>query len=692
VSNNNKGFYQVETNNASFVQMYETLKKIGINNNKFFLRLYDEELKDIEDIYNPPLEYKARIINEIKRNFWYFIREVVRIPVPGGTKPYELHRGNLALSWCLLKNLDTVLILPRQNYKTISACVFYLWLYLFKTKNSEMAFLNKSSLDSKANLQRVKDIKDLLPDYLQLINTREDEDNKTFMRHHITKNRIVAKPAANSEDGAINIGRGATQPCQWYDEFCFLKWNSKIFGSATPAFSQASREAKNHKKPFHRLITTTTGDLRTEQGIYAKRLFDNSAPFDDRMYDWERDEIDEYIETNSTNNFVFIQYTYKQIGRTEEWFNLECRRLNNQRSDINRELLLIWAKASDNSPFNQEDIDALYKYAKEPYSVITIDKKYPVTLYKNFDLTRTVLIGVDPAEGLLLDRTGISVVDALTMELIADFQSSKIDNVECADLLLKLGTLYFPNSIVIIETNKGKGIIDILSRTDLRSKMYYELKEKKAQFKQDEAGKKKSSTTKLNVYGVSCNKETRPQMLEILPIIIYQDYEKINSKLIIDDIAGLERKKTGRIEHSPVSFDDNLFSYLYARYIWVYGKNLGKFNIVKRRTDNLTALKDVMEHSEVMDKLSFIGNLNTKIDKNRFRMTEQIINEYQKNTINNKINEMIPGGTDPFGGRYIGSDLQSMQQFFNLNSAPGRYCQVNPSMLPDSLSIDNYKK
>ena len=46
-------------------------------------KLYDEDLKGV-DPHDPNLtkEYKLKIIIESQKNPWYFIREVMRIPVP----------------------------------------------------------------------------------------------------------------------------------------------------------------------------------------------------------------------------------------------------------------------------------------------------------------------------------------------------------------------------------------------------------------------------------------------------------------------------------------------------------------------------------------------------------------------------------------------------------------------------------
>lgn len=215
--NKRKVYYQINTTNESFILLYDLLQKQGIKKNKFFLKLYDKSLAKVDPFdENLDLVTQAKIHAECKRNYWYFIRECVRIPVPGGKKRYEIHKGNCALSWCLLNNINTIELLPRQHGKTICAVVFYLWLYLFATTNSEMAFLNKKYDDSKLNLRRLKEIRECLPVYLQMIDPINETNNITRVESENTGNKIVAKPTATDEAGADNLGRGCTQPCQWY--------------------------------------------------------------------------------------------------------------------------------------------------------------------------------------------------------------------------------------------------------------------------------------------------------------------------------------------------------------------------------------------------------------------------------------------------------------------------------------------
>ena len=57
---------------------------MGVKNHYFFLALYDKSLLNV-DPHSKDLttEQRLRIAYECKINFWYFIREVVRVPVVG---------------------------------------------------------------------------------------------------------------------------------------------------------------------------------------------------------------------------------------------------------------------------------------------------------------------------------------------------------------------------------------------------------------------------------------------------------------------------------------------------------------------------------------------------------------------------------------------------------------------------------
>ena len=63
--------YQFSTKNKSFLDMHYFLKNKGIQNNAFFLALYDSDLLGI-DPRDPRLNLymKRKVLAECMRNFW----------------------------------------------------------------------------------------------------------------------------------------------------------------------------------------------------------------------------------------------------------------------------------------------------------------------------------------------------------------------------------------------------------------------------------------------------------------------------------------------------------------------------------------------------------------------------------------------------------------------------------------------
>ena len=64
-------FIPMETRNKSFFQMHYYLKERGIQNNNFFLALYDSGLRGIDPRDpNLPNHIKVRVLQECRINYW----------------------------------------------------------------------------------------------------------------------------------------------------------------------------------------------------------------------------------------------------------------------------------------------------------------------------------------------------------------------------------------------------------------------------------------------------------------------------------------------------------------------------------------------------------------------------------------------------------------------------------------------
>jgi hypothetical protein len=207
-----------DTKNKSFLTTYFELVKLGIPEEDctFFLRLYDEDLQGV-DPHSPNLTklQKTKISREIIINPWYFYREVARVPVSGNKKGirFKLHRGNLALLFCLHNNISTIIELSRQNFKTISSVCFYHYQFDFATEASTFLFSNKIFGDSKLNIERLRKIRRLSPSWL-ISKSKEDLDNLEYISNATRGNRSEAVSTANDLERADKLGKHFHCPFQ----------------------------------------------------------------------------------------------------------------------------------------------------------------------------------------------------------------------------------------------------------------------------------------------------------------------------------------------------------------------------------------------------------------------------------------------------------------------------------------------
>ncbi len=470
-----KVYYDDKTSNQSFMKMHYFLKAKGIQNNKFFLLIYDTGLIGINP-YDPnlPRQMKIRILRECLSNYWYYLRSIVRIPEEGGQagsgKMYELSRANLAMSYMFVYNINQFLEIPRQQGKTVSACAWYLWCFNFGTTNSRIMFANKKHDDSKANLRTLKNLRAALPDYLRM-DSLIGRDGKQVrvpntaetLQNPINKNMISTLPGARTPSLADGAGRGATVPLLYFDEFAFLPYNDIVYTAAAPAFSTASENARKNGAPYGMLITTTPGDLTTREGQFAYRITENATQWNESYYDYPYDKLIELINSNTQSNFMHIRYTYQMLGKGAKYFDNMVKLLQNDYSKVRREILIEWAKMADNNPFNREDLEVIASYVKdEPKYTLFFGKagQFQMKFWDSIPLGSTypLIIGVDVSSGIHRDASAITVIDSETTKVIATFRNNFITMPELADVIYQFVSNYAKNAIVNIESNGATNV------------------------------------------------------------------------------------------------------------------------------------------------------------------------------------------------------------------------------------------
>lgn len=639
-----KIYYQKSTTNKSFLNMHYYLRDIGIQNNAFMLVLLDPDLAGI-DPHDRRLNtfMKQKVLRECISNYWYFLREVVRIPDQGGSGvKYELTRGNLALNFCMMLNLNIFLELPRQQGKTISAVCRYLYLFNFGTTNSEITFLNKKMDDSKLNLQRLKELREMLPTYLRM-DQPFARDNKKLkipdtiekLQHPVNRNIIRTAPSARNKIAAANLLRGRTIPLLWADEYAFIPYNGIIYMNTVPAFKTASLNAKKNGAAYGMLITTTPGILTTDEGKEAFDLREHAVEFTELWYNMSLAKIMEIISANTKSNFVKIRYTYQQLGRSEEWFQDICKDMLFKWEDIRREVLLEWSVGTDNSPFNREDLETVSRLVRDPIKVVYFLDKYPFNIYEEIEMRNGApkyppLIGVDVSGGYKRDASAITCVDSVTTKVFADMNCNYISTVDLARVVFELVSKFMQNAVVNVERNGGYGasVLAKLINSSIKKNLYYEIKDRVVEETNDGIRITKK-VQKTKVYGLDSSKNIRELLIQILRERMENHKDKFISRRIYNELIGMEVKRNGKVEHSTNTHDDQVFSYLMALYIWYEGKNLKEaFGIEKTTIKTDESIDEVIfgleeKYGSIMEEIIMLNNPTQQEIKEDLKDMEQ---------------------------------------------------------------------
>lgn len=460
-----------------------------------------------------------------------------------------------------------------------------------------MIFINKSGPDANTNLQRLKDQIDLLPPYMKFESVFDDESGKnikeirnaTKMRHPITRNEIITKSKATSIESALNIARGLTAPILHFDEFEFTSRIKTIVENSAPTYAKASENAKKNGGLYARIITSTPGDLDTPSGQESQIILEGTAKWTEEMYDWSDEKIREYVKNNSDNDIVYIEYSYRQLGLNEEWFEDQARKIGNPQT-VKREILLQRLRGSSNSPFAPEDIEYLINNIQPVREELFLSESYRFDIYSPIKRRTPYLIGVDCSTGTGGDFNAITIIDPYTIKPVAEFRCKYTGETQLCKLLIELITKHLPRGILIIERNSvGDAVIDILLHSPISHNLYFDkakdlLEENINRNATAESMLKRKAQSK-KFYGVYTGGASRQDMMAILMRHVAEYKDNFITANVINDISRLITKTSGKIEAGPGFHDDSIMSYLVAMYVYYHGDNLQLFGFVKGSND-----------------------------------------------------------------------------------------------------------
>ena len=331
------------------------------------------------------------------------------------------------------------------------------------------------------------------------------------------------------------------------------------------------------------------GDLGSMAGQQAQILLNSTVKWSDRMFDMNRDEMEEFVKYSNgekSNQIVYIEFHYWQIGLDREWFNNIAAKIGDNLT-VRREILLQRLSGSTLNPYSQEDIEYINDIIRPIVKQVYVDDYYRIDMYKELNPAIPYIMSIDCSTGTDNDNNAITFLNPYTIEPEAEFECSYIGETKFEQLIVHIVEQLVPKAVVCIERNSvGDGIIDhLLTASPISHRIYFDkakdLVEERAKDMQTiESMLKKQSQIKT-FYGVYTSSRTRDDMFAILSRHMREYKEKFVTQNITRDISGLVRLNSGKIAAGPTSHDDSIMSYLIGLYVYYHGNNLEAFGIEK---------------------------------------------------------------------------------------------------------------
>ena len=599
----------MNTTNTSFIRMVFLLERMGIKNNKFFLHLSQPELAkyDPHNLTDPSAELVARIAHECKINIWYYLREIIRISAPGASPiPYQLNRANLALSWCFANSVNAFIAMPRQKGKSIGTISLDSWAMYFGYKNAVIAMFAKDDKLIQENVKRMKNMRNNLPQYL-VSRSIHDTDNKEGLSYYALNNEYKTYVAQADRLSAMKQARGDTIPLQHWDEFAYYKNNDLSYPAAAASMDTASKIAMEAGLPTGKIITTTAGQLSAPAGAYAYKIKSHAVRFKETFYDLpDRKALQDLLDRESTNNMAYLEYSYQQLGETDEWFKRVTA--DKTQVEIETDYLNIWQVGTGSGVVPAPLLNRVNASVIEPvdystYGTLTVNWYVAKSIilsdpYK----TKNYIIGCDTSDNIGEDFTTLCILDPIDLGVIATCRVNTPSFTHVAQCVTELME-QLPNAVLVPERNKnGAVLVDIL--IDKLSAMNISpFRRIYNTFIQDWSSTSKdldridlTSGVNRKRFGFNTTSASRDDLygnvlinqLNIMADRVY-DYN------LSEEIKALS-VRNGRIDHIIGQHDDLTMSMMLAGWFALYGKNHHMYGI-----PNNTILQGVTNSGKSVD-------------------------------------------------------------------------------------------
>jgi len=530
----------------------------------------------VEDLNSFSADKQIQEVIKCAKDFFYFCHRYVKILHPKfGTIPFVLYKYQRRVIHEYENNRFNMISKFRQGGLSTVTVLWGLWKCMFQ-KDQQIYFLSKTDREALAAGDIARRAMDNFPYWIY------DKNNADITKHEKNFSDVGSKICFYTPEAA----RGKSATYIMIDEAAFIDKMDEHWKAMYPVIATGG----------HIEIISTVNGLgnwyeETYHEAQAGRNFFNIIDLD-------------YWEHPVYANPEWAEAMKANLG--EKGWQQEVLRdfLGSGETYISSNVITQYDKATRNTGLSR---NAFSKWTNESQQKQNCPDG-ALWIWKEPMSGHEYIIGVDCAEGVGKDgdNSCFQVLDAISLEQVAEFYSNLVPPNVFAQILNQIG-IYYNTATIVVENNAiGGAVINSLSNDLGYESIYYE---------------SRKSSTKL---GIKMSPSNRPILLEAMQNRLMNGSVRINSQRLVGELKTfIYSPQKKRAEAIKGKHDDAIMALCLALY--VRDERLRGMPLSMDKGDQEILLKKTNPYEDIKKEIMEGGNsdwFETKSGNKEFSMDD----------------------------------------------------------------------
>lgn len=354
--------------------------------------------------------------------------------------------------------------------------------------------------------------------------------------------------------------------------------------------------------------------------------------WDDRFYDEPINKVKSVLNGSQCNGIMYIEHTWKQLKKSVEWYERQCKLVDYDSDTILREIELQRIEGNERSPFKKTALVYIGRNIKDPIEKLDLSKNLSqILVYEKLNRKIHYILSIDPAEGLSLNNNAFVLINPHTEQVAAEYKSPYISPPDFFRMMVKFLDEYCPKSMIVIEANRGRELINRFIESKYRYQLWYDSKKLTAKYVEttDKYGAERKAANERRAFGFDTTASSKPLLFAIIERFMEEELNKVCTQYIVKDVSCVQRQPNGKIimgagdDSEGQGHGDNLMSYLIGLYVYYNAENLEEYGIFRGASEPINEDRELTEDEKREQIKSVLGMLPPEMQE----VFQNVLNE-----------------------------------------------------------------